>query len=111
VVGSRDLPRPLGIAKGEAIVDPRASTVSRVSAPINMRTHQYASGTPEMSRIALKAFAGPLSPISIPVSLRYVGTALEIQPIAKPVHSRTTISCETLYELAWITEPMIATIW
>lgn len=69
---------------------------------------QYANGTPLISRIVFRAFVGPLSPISAPVSLRYVGTAELKHPIAKPVTRRPTMSCTIEYEEAYITAPKTA---
>ena len=46
---------------------------------------------PLISSIALRAFAGLLSPMRIPVSARYVGTVLDMQPIPKPCEAHLVL--------------------
>lgn len=58
--------------------------------------------------MALNALAGPQSPVSTPVSERYVRTALDMQPMAQPVQRRPMMSCAMLYELPWSTELTMA---
>lgn len=62
-----------------------------------------------MRYMPLRALAGPLSPISLPVSDKYEGTAEDMHPMANPVSSLPTIICATLYDEAWMTEPRMAT--
>ena len=62
-----------------------------------------------MRRRAFSAFACPRSPISIPVSLKYVGTAELMHPIANPVRSRPAMSWPTENDDAWTMAPKTAT--